>query len=295
MGSSIGQRVQAGDYSPAMDPTAGSLVLTVVASGLVGLVVGSFLNVVIYRVPLGMSVLRPPSHCPACGTQLKPADNVPVVSWLVLRAKCRYCRAPISPRYPTVELATGLAFAGIAWCLGTLRPLPSILVVVAAVLAAAAIDLDGSPIPWSVDVAAGLGALSLVVVAAVAAQPGRIGWAALGGAAAGVAALSADRSDRGARRATAVAALGWSASWLWTAGGLVLAGWVVAVAAGATLVRQMRRSRASGRLGKVGATLGGSSAAEGGKGKSGSAVPLAVVAVGGLGVLLAGAALGGPF
>lgn len=295
MDSSIGQWVQAGEYSPAMDPTAGSLAFMVVVSGLVGLVVGSFLNVVIYRVPLRMSVLRPPSHCPACGTQLKPADNVPIVSWLILRAKCRYCRAPISPRYPMVELVTGLAFAGIAWCLGTLRPLPSVAVVVAAVLAAAAIDLDGSAIPWSVDAAAGLGAVSLVVVAAIATQPGRIGWATLGGAAAGVVALSTDRSDRGARRATAVAALGWSASWLWTAGGLVLAGWVVAIAAGATVGRQLGRSRASAGLGKVGTTVGGSSAAEGGKGESGSALPLAVVAVGGLGLLLAGAAVGGPF
>ena len=155
---------------------------------------------------------------------------MPLVSWLVLRGKCRYCRTPISVRYPIVELLTGLSFAAVAWALGSLDPLPSLLIVVAASLAAVAIDLDGLPIPWSVDLAAGIGAGSLIVVAAAVAEPTRIGWAALGGGASAVVALLADRTDRGARRACIIATLGWSSSWLWAPGGLVLAGWALLVA-----------------------------------------------------------------
>jgi leader peptidase (prepilin peptidase)/N-methyltransferase len=77
---------------------------------LVGLVIGSFLNVVIHRVPQGMSIVRPPSACPNCGKPIKPYDNIPVLSFLILGGKCRFCRAPIAWSYPLVELATGLAF-----------------------------------------------------------------------------------------------------------------------------------------------------------------------------------------
>lgn len=76
-----------------------------ILTALIGLCVGSFLNVVIYRVPEGMSVASPPSHCPKCGYQLKPYDNVPVISYILLGGKCRKCREPISPRYMIVELA----------------------------------------------------------------------------------------------------------------------------------------------------------------------------------------------
>jgi leader peptidase (prepilin peptidase) / N-methyltransferase len=72
-----------------------------------GLVIGSFLNVVIYRVPREISLLRPRSHCPSCGALVHWYDNVPVISWLLLLGKCRTCRAPISVRYPAVELLTG--------------------------------------------------------------------------------------------------------------------------------------------------------------------------------------------
>lgn len=80
-------------------------------AGLLGLVIGSFLNVVVYRVPAGKSIAHPPSACPNCGARIRAWDNIPVVSWLVLRGKCRDCKAPISPRYILVELATGIAFA----------------------------------------------------------------------------------------------------------------------------------------------------------------------------------------
>jgi leader peptidase (prepilin peptidase)/N-methyltransferase len=79
-----------------------------------GLVFGSFLTVAIHRAPAGGSVLRPRSRCPSCGTPLRNVDNVPVVSWLVLRGRCHACRARISPVYPLTELATGALFVGVA-------------------------------------------------------------------------------------------------------------------------------------------------------------------------------------
>jgi leader peptidase (prepilin peptidase)/N-methyltransferase len=90
--------------------------------GVVGLLIGSFLNVVVYRVPLGKSIVSPPSACPGCGTQIRPYDNIPVISWLVLRGKCRTCHEPISIRYPLVELATGILFFVVA-----LLALPAVL------------------------------------------------------------------------------------------------------------------------------------------------------------------------
>ena len=77
-------------------------------AAVLGAVLGSFLNVVIHRVPLGESLVAPGSRCPSCGTPLAPYDNVPLVSWLVLRGRCRHCGAPISPRYPIVELVTAV-------------------------------------------------------------------------------------------------------------------------------------------------------------------------------------------
>jgi leader peptidase (prepilin peptidase) / N-methyltransferase len=78
--------------------------------GVFGLLIGSFLNVVVYRVPAGVSIVAPPSACPRCGKHIRGYDNIPVLSWLVLRGKCRDCRARISARYPLVELATGVLF-----------------------------------------------------------------------------------------------------------------------------------------------------------------------------------------
>jgi leader peptidase (prepilin peptidase)/N-methyltransferase len=84
--------------------------LTIIFIVVAGLVWGSFLNVVIHRVPRGMSLLRPPSTCPGCGARIKPYDNVPVFSYLFLRGKCRACGRPISPVYPAVEALTALGF-----------------------------------------------------------------------------------------------------------------------------------------------------------------------------------------
>jgi len=77
---------------------------------LFGLVWGSFLNVVIYRLPLGLNLATPPSTCPRCGTRIRPYDNIPLLSYLLLGGKCRHCRAPISPVYPLVEALTAGAF-----------------------------------------------------------------------------------------------------------------------------------------------------------------------------------------
>jgi leader peptidase (prepilin peptidase)/N-methyltransferase len=87
-------------------------------AGVFGLVIGSFLNVVVYRLPRGLSLVRPGSFCPSCGASVRWFDNVPVVSWLVLRGRCRRCHRPISLRYPLVELATGLIFAALVLAFG---------------------------------------------------------------------------------------------------------------------------------------------------------------------------------
>ncbi|MGH2758950.1 MAG: prepilin peptidase [Actinomycetota bacterium] len=80
--------------------------LLAVFAGLLGAAMGSFLNVVVHRVPRGISLVHPPSSCPACETEIRSVDNIPIVSWLVLRGRCRACEAPISPRYPVVEAVT---------------------------------------------------------------------------------------------------------------------------------------------------------------------------------------------
>ena len=91
------------------------LLATVLLAGIVGLLVGSFLNVVVYRVPRHLSVAGPRSFCPTCHTQLRGWENVPVASWIALGGRCRTCRQPISVRYPLVELGTGTGFALVTW------------------------------------------------------------------------------------------------------------------------------------------------------------------------------------
>jgi len=115
--------------------------------GVLGLLVGSFLNVVIYRLPRGQSLNRPRSHCPSCGTPIRPYDNVPVVSWLLLRGRCRSCAAPISPRYPLVEALTGAGFVAVALTRGVNDDLAVWLPFAAMLIAVAGIDLDHRIIP----------------------------------------------------------------------------------------------------------------------------------------------------
>jgi leader peptidase (prepilin peptidase) / N-methyltransferase len=91
------------------------MVAAIVLAALGGLIIGSFLNVVVYRLPRGESLAHPPSRCPSCGAPVKPYDNVPVVSWLLLRGRCRACGAAISARYPAVEALTGALYALVTW------------------------------------------------------------------------------------------------------------------------------------------------------------------------------------
>src|SRR5918998_1179080 len=123
------------------------MAIEIVSAAVLGAVLGSFLNVVIHRVPLGESLVSPGSRCPACGAPVKPYDNVPVVSWLLLRGRCRNCGTPISPRYPLVELATALAFAAVVAVRGFDNDLVLELPFVAALIALAAIDFDHKILP----------------------------------------------------------------------------------------------------------------------------------------------------
>ena len=114
---------------------------------LLGLVIGSFLNVVIYRVPRNESIVSPRSACPTCGAPILERDNIPVISWLLLKGRCRSCHSPISVRYPLIELATGALFAGAAARLGYDWDLPAFLVLLASLLALACIDVERLVLP----------------------------------------------------------------------------------------------------------------------------------------------------
>jgi leader peptidase (prepilin peptidase) / N-methyltransferase len=137
------------------------------ACGVFGLLVGSFLNVVIHRVPRDESVVRPRSRCPQCGTQLAERDNIPVVSWLVLRGRCRTCSAPISARYPLVEALTGVLFAALALRFGFDWALPAFLVATAGLVALSLIDLDTFLLPKKVHYPTLIATAVLLAAAAV--------------------------------------------------------------------------------------------------------------------------------
>jgi leader peptidase (prepilin peptidase) / N-methyltransferase len=139
--------------------------LLVAGCGLFGLLVGSFLNVVIVRVPQRASVVRPRSRCPGCGTQLAERDNVPVVSWLLLRGRCRTCAEPISVRYPLVEAATGGLFAAAAVRFGWSAELPAYLLLFGVLLAVSAIDLEHFLVPNRIVYPAVVAELALFAVA----------------------------------------------------------------------------------------------------------------------------------
>jgi leader peptidase (prepilin peptidase)/N-methyltransferase len=113
----------------------------------IGLCVGSFLNVVVHRMPRGESIARPRSRCPHCAAPIRAWQNVPLLSWLALRGRCARCAGRISPRYPAVELATGLMFAAIAVHFGAAPTTLAWWVLAAGLLAAALIDFDHRIIP----------------------------------------------------------------------------------------------------------------------------------------------------
>jgi leader peptidase (prepilin peptidase)/N-methyltransferase len=112
-----------------------------------GAAIGSFLNVVIHRLPRGESIVRPASRCPGCETPIRPYDNVPILSWCLLRGRCRNCRERISPRYPAVEALTALLFAGFTVAVGPEPELVLGLAFLAILVAVTMIDLDHRIIP----------------------------------------------------------------------------------------------------------------------------------------------------
>lgn len=126
------------------------LALLVGGCAVLGLAVGSFLNVVIHRVPIGESIVAPRSCCPSCNEPIRDRDNIPVVSWILLRGRCRHCRASISPRYPLVELGCSALFAGTAGRFGYQWDLPAFLVLFAGLLALSCIDVERLILPKKV-------------------------------------------------------------------------------------------------------------------------------------------------
>jgi leader peptidase (prepilin peptidase)/N-methyltransferase len=161
-----------------------------VLAGVLGLAVGSFLNVVIYRVPAGESVVRPASRCPSCGAAIRNRHNVPVIGWLVLRGKCFDCKARISPRYPVIELVTGLLFAVV-----TLRMLhldlaaavPAYLYFAAIGIALTMIDIDHKRLPNAIVLPSQAVIAVLLTIATIASGD----WWALGRAGIGAGSLFA--------------------------------------------------------------------------------------------------------
>jgi len=118
-----------------------------VIAGVFGAVIGSFLNVVIHRVPLEESIVFPNSRCPSCGGAIAFYDNIPVLSWVMLGAKCRSCKERISFRYPAVELLTAALFVAVAWHAGLTAALPFDLVFASALLALVFIDAEHMILP----------------------------------------------------------------------------------------------------------------------------------------------------
>jgi leader peptidase (prepilin peptidase) / N-methyltransferase len=162
----------------------------ILLGGALGAIVGSFLNVVIHRLPRGESLSHPRSRCPACEAPIAPYDNVPLLSWLLLRGRCRRCGERISPRYPAIELLTAAAFAAVVAVRGFDERLALELPFVAILIAIAGIDLEHRIVPnrivapaaaWALAAAAlvasdelpelvlaGIAAFLLLLIAAVA-------------------------------------------------------------------------------------------------------------------------------
>jgi leader peptidase (prepilin peptidase)/N-methyltransferase len=165
-----------------------------------GAMIGSFLNVVVYRVPLKLSVVSPPSACTQCGTRIKGYDNIPVLSWIVLRGRCRSCHTAISVRYPVIELATAVFFGFVTlWVLAgdvfalwigastvglvaTCIALAAFLYLAAVSVALAAIDVDTHTLPNSIVLPAYPVAAALLIAAGLlGGQPERVLTSLLGG------------------------------------------------------------------------------------------------------------------
>jgi leader peptidase (prepilin peptidase) / N-methyltransferase len=150
-------------------------------AGVLGAIMGSFLNVVAYRLPRRESLVSPGSRCPSCGTPVRPYDNVPVLSWLLLRGHCRSCSARISPRYPLVEAGTALLCVGAVLTHESAAEIALSVTLVLLLVPAALIDLEHRIIPNKLTAAGALLALGLGTALDPSGEPERL----LAGAAAG--------------------------------------------------------------------------------------------------------------
>jgi leader peptidase (prepilin peptidase)/N-methyltransferase len=143
-------------------------------AGVLGAIVGSFLNVVVYRLPRHESLIAPPSHCTRCGTPVKPYDNVPILSWLLLRGRCRSCAAPISARYPLVEGLTAALCVGAVLVHRSPSGIALSVTLILLVVPAALIDSEHRIIPNQLTLLGAVLAIVLGVVLDPAGEPERL-------------------------------------------------------------------------------------------------------------------------
>ena len=158
-----------------------NVALDITLAAVSGLCLGSFLNVVAYRLPVGLSLLTPPSACPGCGAEIRPYDNVPVLSWLMLGGRCRSCKAPISSRYPLTEALTGALFAAVVIAHGSSPSVWLDLIFVAALVAITRIDLEQRIIPNGILAPLAVAALVLTTILVPHQLPERLIAAAAAG------------------------------------------------------------------------------------------------------------------
>lgn len=164
-----------------IEDAAGRVLWASLFGGL-GLLIGSFLNVVIWRVPRHESIVRPASHCPGCSAPIRPLDNVPVISWVLLRGRCRDCRIAISARYPAVEAGTAALFAGLALRFPLDWELGAFLLLGAGLAAISLIDLEHYIVPNRILVVlTPAGGAALALAAAAEGEWGALGRGATGG------------------------------------------------------------------------------------------------------------------
>jgi leader peptidase (prepilin peptidase) / N-methyltransferase len=168
--------------------------IEIVFAVVLGAMLGSFLNVVVHRLPRHESLVSPGSHCPSCRTAVKPYDNVPVVAWLWLHGRCRSCRGAISPRYPLVEAATAALCAGVLLAHTSAGAIALGLLAVLVLVPVALIDLEHHVIPNAITAPAALVALLLGTALDTSGEPARL---IAGAAAGGFFLLAAIASPRG--------------------------------------------------------------------------------------------------
>lgn len=161
---------------------ADNLLMGLVLAGVGGLIVGSFLNVVAYRVPRRESLVAPGSHCPGCHTPIKPYDNVPVLGWLLLRGRCRSCRKPISAFYPLVEAISAVFAVSVVLVKHSAHDLALGLVLLAVLVPVALIDLEHRIIPNRILAPAAAAAIAVGLLTRPAGVPEQLIAGAAGGA-----------------------------------------------------------------------------------------------------------------